>query len=154
MYWLFLCRVVYHYENQLLVCFIVVLLDSLSIYNLHANYLCGITIIRSAWNSKGCMYNACCQCWLTHTISISVSTTYEGLLTQHVLHVLLAIKIFEPMDQREILNIFEGKWNGAESPKPKGPHPPKLVCMHFTSTSTCMNFLSRFYFLTPMDYSP
>ena len=43
---------------------------------------------------------------------------------------------------------------GAITPKPKRPHPPKLVCMHFTSTSTCMNFLSRFYFLTPMDYSP
>ena len=26
--------------------------------------------------------------------------------------------------------------------------------MHFTSTSTCMNFWSWFYFLTPMDYSP
>ena len=34
------------------------------------------------------------------------------------------------------------------------PRLPKLVCMHFTSTSACMNFLSRFYFLTPMDYSP
>ena len=31
-------------------------------------------------------------------------------------------------------------------------HPPKLVCMYFTSTSTCMNILSRFYILTPMDY--
>ena len=28
------------------------------------------------------------------------------------------------------------------------------MCMHFTSTPTCMNFLNRFYFLTPMDYSP
>ena len=28
--------------------------------------------------------------------------------------------------------------------------PPKLVCIHFTSNSTCMNFLSRFYFLTPL----
>ena len=49
---------------------------------------------------------------------------------------------------------FEGKQKVVISPKPKRPHPPKLVCMHFTSTSTCMNFLSRFYFLTPMDYSP
>ena len=40
------------------------------------------------------------------------------------------------------------------SPKLEGPRPPKLVSMHFTSTSTCMIFLSRFYFLTPMDYSP
>ena len=37
--------------------------------------------------------------------------------------------------------------------KPERPHPPNLVCMHFTSTSTCLNILSWFYFLTPM-YSP
>ena len=42
----------------------------------------------------------------------------------------------------------------AKSPKLERPCPPKLISMHFTSTSTCMNFLSRFYFLTPMDYSP
>ena len=35
------------------------------------------------------------------------------------------------------------------SPKPERPHPPKLFCMHFTTTSTCMNFLSRFYFWPP-----
>ena len=34
------------------------------------------------------------------------------------------------------------------------PCPPKMNCMHFTSTSTCIYFLSGFYFLTPMDYSP
>ena len=33
--------------------------------------------------------------------------------------------------------------------KPERTHPPNLVHMHFTSTFTCMNFLSRFYFLTP-----
>ena len=32
----------------------------------------------------------------------------------------------------------------AISPKPKRPHPPKLVCMYVTSTSTSMIFLSRF----------
>ena len=35
--------------------------------------------------------------------------------------------------------------------------PLKLVCMHLTSTPTCMNFLSRFQliqFFTTMDYSP
>ena len=37
---------------------------------------------------------------------------------------------------------FEGKQKGAISPKPKKPRPPNLVSMHFTSTSTCMNFLS------------
>ena len=44
---------------------------------------------------------------------------------------------------------FEGKQKGAKSPKPERSHTPKLVCMHFMSTSTCMNFLSQFYFLTP-----
>ena len=34
--------------------------------------------------------------------------------------------------------------------KPERPHPPKLVCMHTLSTSTCMNILSQFYFLNPM----
>ena len=58
------------------------------------------------------------------------------------------------MVRREVLAVFEGKRNGVKSPKPKKPHPPKLVCMRFRSTSTCMNFLSQFYFLTLMDYSP
>ena len=52
------------------------------------------------------------------------------------------------------LTIFEGKLKGAKSPKPEGPCPPNLVCMHVISTSTCINFLSQFYFLSPMDYSP
>ena len=30
------------------------------------------------------------------------------------------------------------------SPKPERSRPPKLVCMHVTSISTCMNFLGRF----------
>ena len=50
--------------------------------------------------------------------------------------------------------LCASKQKGVISPKPERPHPPKLVCMHFRSTSTCMNFLSQFYFLTPMDYSP
>ena len=58
------------------------------------------------------------------------------------------------MVRREILAVFEDKQKGAITPKSEGPHPPKLFSMHFTSTSTCMNFLSRFYFLAPMDYSP
>ena len=56
------------------------------------------------------------------------------------------------MVQKGNLAVFEGKRKGSKSPKPKKPDQPKLVCMHFTSTSTCMNFLSQFYFLTPMDY--
>ena len=58
------------------------------------------------------------------------------------------------MVRREILAVFEGKQKGAITPKLERPRPPKLVCIHFTSTSTSMNFLSRFYFLTTMDYSP
>ena len=56
------------------------------------------------------------------------------------------------MVRREISAVFEGKEKGVISLKPERLRPPKLVCMHFTTTSTCMNFLSRFYFLTPMDY--
>ena len=59
-----------------------------------------------------------------------------------------------PMVEKEILAVFEGKQKGAKSPKREMLRPPKLVCMHFITTSTCMNFLSRFYFLTPMGYSP
>ena len=43
------------------------------------------------------------------------------------------------------------------SPKPKKPHPPKLVYMHVTSIPTCLNFLSQFQlikFFETMDYSP
>ena len=32
--------------------------------------------------------------------------------------------------------------------------PPNLVSMHFTSTSTCMSFFSRFYFFDPHGLSP
>ena len=38
--------------------------------------------------------------------------------------------------------VLKADKKGAKSSKPEKPHPPKLVCMHFTSTSTCMNFLS------------
>ena len=58
------------------------------------------------------------------------------------------------MVRREILAVLKTNEKGAKSLKPERPHPPKLVSMHFTSTSTCINFLSWFYFLTPMDYSP
>ena len=58
------------------------------------------------------------------------------------------------MVEKEILAVFEGKQKGAKSPKRERLRPPKLVCMHFTTTSTCMNSLSQFYFLTPMGYSP
>ena len=58
------------------------------------------------------------------------------------------------MVQWEILAVFEGKQKGAITPKSEGPRPPKLFSMHFRSASAYMNFLSRFYFLTPMDYSP
>ena len=56
------------------------------------------------------------------------------------------------MVRRGILAVFEGEQKGAITPKLERPCPPKLVCVHFTSTSTCTNFFSQFYFLTPMDY--
>ena len=53
------------------------------------------------------------------------------------------------MVRKEILAVFEGKQKGAKSLNPERPWPSKLVYMHFTSISTCMNFLSQFHFLTP-----
>ena len=50
--------------------------------------------------------------------------------------------------------VFEDKQKGTITLKPERPRPPKLVCMHFRSTATCTKFLSQFYFLAPMDYSP
>ena len=57
------------------------------------------------------------------------------------------------MVRREILAVLRANKQGAKSPQPERPHPPKLISMHFTSTSTCMNFLSQFYFLTPCSFS-
>ena len=37
------------------------------------------------------------------------------------------------------------------SPKLERLHPPKLVCMHLTSTPTCMNFLGRFQLIKFFD---
>ena len=45
----------------------------------------------------------------------------------------------------------------AISPKLERSCPSKLVCMHLTSISTCMNFFANFdrlNFLMTMDYSP
>ena len=61
---------------------------------------------------------------------------------------------YSPWSEREIWSFLKVTQKGAKSPKPEMSCPPKLVSMHFTSTSTCINFLSQFYFLTPMDYSP
>ena len=44
--------------------------------------------------------------------------------------------------------LKELKQKGAISPEMERPCPPKLVCVHFASTSICMNFLRQFYFLT------
>ena len=49
-------------------------------------------------------------------------------------------EFFGPWSEGEIWPFFKV----AVSPKPERPHPPELVHMHLTSTSTCMNFLSRF----------
>ena len=57
------------------------------------------------------------------------------------------------MVRREILAVLRTNKQGAKSLKLEKPRLPKLVSMHFTSTSTCMNFLSRFYFLTLCSFS-
>ena len=47
---------------------------------------------------------------------------------------------YSPWSEREIWPFLKV----AISPKPEKSRPPKLVCMHLTSTPTCMNFLSQF----------
>ena len=61
---------------------------------------------------------------------------------------------YSPWFEREIWPFLKANKKGAKYPKPEVPRPPKMICIHFTSTSTCMNFLSGFYFLLPMNYSP
>ena len=47
---------------------------------------------------------------------------------------------YSPWSEREIWPFLKV----AISQKLKRSRPPKFVCMHLTSISTCMNFLSRF----------
>ena len=48
--------------------------------------------------------------------------------------------LYSPWSEREIWLFLKV----AISPKAEWPRPPKLVCMHLTSSYTCMIFLSRF----------
>ena len=60
---------------------------------------------------------------------------------------------YSPWSEREIWPFLRV----VISPKLERSRPPKLVCMHVTSISICINFLSRFRwikFLMTMDYSP
>ena len=58
--------------------------------------------------------------------------------------------IFDPHEwPKGEFGCFEGKQEGAKSPKPKKPCPPKLVSMHFTSIATCMNFWANSNFWPP-----
>ena len=87
-----------------------------------------------------------------------ISETKEAMSTKIDLHafcinlylhkIFELILFFDPHGPKEKFGHRK-----AISPKPERLCPPKLICMHFTTTSTCMNFLSQFYFLTPMDWS-
>ena len=61
---------------------------------------------------------------------------------------------YSPWSEREIWPIL----GVTISPKPEGPHSPKLVYVHYTSIPTCMNFLSQFRLIKFFDthglYSP
>ena len=45
---------------------------------------------------------------------------------------------YSPWSEREILSNFKV----AISPKPERSRPPKLVCMYYTSTPTCIKILN------------
>ena len=47
---------------------------------------------------------------------------------------------YSPWSEREIWPFLRV----TVSPKPERPRPPKSMCMHGTSTHTCVNFLSQF----------
>ena len=61
---------------------------------------------------------------------------------------------YSPWVEREIWPFLKV----AVSPKPERSHPPKLVCMHVTSTPICMIFLSQYRSIKFFDdhglYSP
>ena len=58
------------------------------------------------------------------------------------------IKFFDsPWSEKEIWSFLKV----AISLKPEWRHPSKLVCMHNTLSSTCMNFLSRFQMIEFFD---
>ena len=60
---------------------------------------------------------------------------------------------YSPWVKREIWLFLKV----AVSPKPERSRPPKVVCMHVTSTPICMIFLAdskQLNFLITMDYSP
>ena len=88
-----------------------------------------------------------------HVVLMTSATKLDAhvyLLKLYLQEFFELILILTPMDygSKGKIGCFEGK-KVAKSPKLERPHPPKLVCMHFTTTSTCMNFFSQFYFLTP-----
>ena len=61
---------------------------------------------------------------------------------------------YSPWSEREVWPFLRI----AVSPKQENPYPPKLVCIHVTSTYTCKNFLSRLQSIKFFDdhglYSP
>ena len=54
---------------------------------------------------------------------------------------------YSPWSEREIWPFLKV----AISLKPEWQYPSKLVCMHNTFTSTCMNFFSRFQMIKFLD---
>ena len=69
------------------------------------------------------------------------------LSTSTCMNILSQFYFLNHMVQMGNLAKFEGKQKETKSPKPEWPHPPKLVFMHFASSSTCIIFLIRFYLI-------
>ena len=88
----------------------------------------------------------------TTPIKIGVQVCYINTYLHEFLSKFRSIKFFDdhglyPWVEREIWLFLKV----AKSPKPKSPHPLKLVCMHVTSIPTCINFLSRFRLIKFFD---
>ena len=91
-----------------------------------------------------------------HKIKKCKSTTHLVTSSHRNLGMPIIVGNLEPGKKRESKEEEGEEGRGREkgkfgpnfklaiSSKPGRSHPIKLVCMHFTSTPTCMNFLSRF----------
>ena len=71
---------------------------------------------------------------------VTSTPTCNNFLSQFQCIKFLMTMDYSPWVEKEIWPFLKV----AISPKPERSWPPKLVCMHLTSTPTCMNFLSQF----------
>ena len=98
-----------------------------------------------AWN---CVYG------IVYYDCMSISTFVYTLTSSYTCMIFLSrFRLIEFFDDHGLYHGLYSPWSEREiwpflkvaiSPKPEWPRQSKLVCMHLTSSYTCMIFLSRF----------